>query len=360
MKLWTVQYAVGEVGGTFRVVDDDFYLSSEAEVRKRLVALGCFPISIKQRRKPLIEWWDVRSRKWQLQLLRALRFQSARISAGTALMRIIEDEPDGRRRLAFLPTRAVLLGGGSFAQALRELELFDSATLAIILAGEKAGDLKGVIAHAIEHIEEKAKQVRVIRSGLLWFVFDILSIVSTIFSIHFQFIPYLRRNMAENPDPVRAARLESAINLANVVNSGVMLVTLGVGIFAGWVYLKYRFRGKSRSKLGQKLLLQIPFVTSYLRNAGLADSCGVFSRLVEAQVPVVDALALTAETCFEPMVLSYWRDAHASILGGLQPQKALARAPMRKTEQDQLLSYQTTEDLVGVMKSVAEERKFSA
>ena len=79
---------------------------------------GFWPITIREQKPPLFEWMDVRSRVWQIQLLRALRFQSATASAGTALLNIIEGETDPRRRLAFLPTRTVLKGGGSFSEAL--------------------------------------------------------------------------------------------------------------------------------------------------------------------------------------------------------------------------------------------------
>ena len=74
-------------------------------------------------------------------------------------MNIIEGEQDPRRRLAFLPTRTVLKGGGAFSDALKELKLMDAPTMAIITAGERAGDLKGVIQHAIEHVEQKGSLV---------------------------------------------------------------------------------------------------------------------------------------------------------------------------------------------------------
>jgi type II secretory pathway component PulF len=60
----------------------------------------------------------------------------------------------------------VLKGGGSFSEALRELKLMDAPTMAIIMAGERAGDLKGVIQHAIEHVEQKGTQVKAILAAV--------------------------------------------------------------------------------------------------------------------------------------------------------------------------------------------------
>ena len=154
MKLFHAKYAQMR-HGSVNVLEDDFYLPDQHAVRRQLRSNGFYPINIREQKPPLFEWADVRSRAWQIQLLRALRFQGATASAGTALLNIIEGESDPKRRLAFLPTRTVLKGGGAFSDALRELRLLDAATMAIITAGERAGDLKGVIQHAIEHTEEK-------------------------------------------------------------------------------------------------------------------------------------------------------------------------------------------------------------
>src|ERR1700722_2085829 len=171
MKLFHAKYAQARPGGV-NILEEDFYLPDAHSVRRQLRSKGLWPISISELKPTLFEWMDVRSRGWQIQLLRALRFQSVTASAGTALLNIIESEQDPKRRMAFLPTRTVLKGGGSFSEALRALRLMDSATMAIITAGERAGDLKGVIQHAIEHAEEKGKGLKVVLTALSWLAFD--------------------------------------------------------------------------------------------------------------------------------------------------------------------------------------------
>lgn len=177
MKLFHARYAEPTIGGTVLIQEDDFYLPDAHAVRRQLRAKGYWPIEIFEQKPPLFEWMDVRSRDWQLQLLRAIRFQSATASAGTALLNIIEGEQDPRRRLAFLPSRTVLKGGGSFSEALRVLKLMDAPTMAIIMAGERAGDLKGVVLHAIEHVEQKTSQYKAIIAALSWISFDIITVI---------------------------------------------------------------------------------------------------------------------------------------------------------------------------------------
>ena len=201
MKLFHARFAQPQAGGAVIVHEDDFYLPDQHAVRRQLRNKGYWPITIREQKPPMFEWLDVRSRTWQLQLLRALRFQSATASAGTALLNIIEGEQDPARRLAFLPTRTVLKGGGSFSEALRALRLMDAATMAIITAGERAGDLKGVIQHAIEHTEEKGKQYKTVIAALSWLSFDISNIIGAVWGAQFGFIPYLKNQGIKSTDP---------------------------------------------------------------------------------------------------------------------------------------------------------------
>ena len=116
MKLYHARFIQPLIGGAQVIHEDDFYMPDPPSVRRYLRNKGLWPISIRELKPPTFEWMDVRSKDWQIQLLRALRFQSATASTGTALLNIIEGESDPRRRLAFLPTRTVLKGGGSFSE----------------------------------------------------------------------------------------------------------------------------------------------------------------------------------------------------------------------------------------------------
>ncbi|NTU76998.1 MAG: hypothetical protein HGA90_04200 [Alphaproteobacteria bacterium] len=207
MKLFHARFIQPMIGGAISIQEDDFYLPDMHAVRRLLRSKGLWPIRIHEQKPSMFEWMDVRSRGWQIQLLRALRFQTATASAGTALLNIIEGEQDPRRRLAFLPSRTVLKGGGSFSEALQELKLLDAATMAIIKAGERAGDLKGVIQHAIEHVEQKGTQYKAITAALSWLSFDITSIIGTIWGTQFGFIPYLKSQGTKNTDPGAAEKL---------------------------------------------------------------------------------------------------------------------------------------------------------
>lgn len=359
MKLYHAKYAQVR-HGSVNVMEEDFYLPDQHAVRRQLRNNGFYPITIREQKPPLFEWADVRSRAWQIQLLRALRFQGATASAGTALLNIIEGESDPKRRLAFLPTRTVLKGGGSFSDALRELRLLDAATMAIITAGERAGDLKGVIQHAIEHTEEKGKQTKVVVTALSWLSFDIINIIGTIWGAQFGFIPYLKNQGAKGTDPDSVAKFEHAITLATWVNM-TLLITVTLLVIGGVSFVAlYWFNRQKPDHYTSRILMKAPIMSSYLRNVSMKESCKLMQRLLAGKVPLADALDIIIESVYEPSCRLYWTESKSRIMAGVDPSRALSRWPLLKGERDQIMTIQSVDQLAEVYTAIAEERGLMA
>lgn len=360
MKLFHARYAQPRGGGTVVVQEEEFYLPDSSAVRRQLRGRGLWPIVISEQRPPLFEWMDVRTRDWQIQLLRALRFQTATISAGTALLNIIESENDHRRRIAFLPTRTVLKGGGSFSNALRELKLLDAATMAIITAGERAGDLKGVIQHAIEHIEEKGKQYKAVVAALGWFSFDIFSTVSTIWGVQFGFIPHLRADGVKSSEPGALEHFERGLQIASIAN-GFLLVITSL-LIAGIVFLAGSFwhNRQNPEHFSARIMMKVPVFSDYMRNVSLQDTCKLMSRLLNGKVPLSEALDIIIESSVEPSARLYWRECKGRIMAGVDPSRALSRWPLSKPERDQIVTIQSVDQLAEVYTAIANERALMA
>jgi type II secretory pathway component PulF len=359
MKLFHARFAQNSFGGT-KVLEEDFYLPDQSAVRRQLRGKGLWPISIKEMKPPLFEWMDVRSRVWQIQLLRALRFQSVTASAGTALLNIIEGENDPRRRMAFLPTRTVLKGGGSFSDALRALRLMDAATMAIITAGERAGDLKGVIQHAIEHTEEKGKQYKTIIAALSWLSFDIINIISAIWGAQFGFIPYLKKQGMKSSDPHDIESFNHAIKVATWVNGTLLVLITGIMIGAVALVMIYWANRHKPDHFTSRWMMKVPVFSRYFCNVGLQDTCKLMRRLLQGKVPLADALTIIVDSVYEPSTRAYWRECHGRIMAGVEPARALARPPLTKAECDQIVTIQAVDQLAEVYGSLAEERALMA
>jgi type II secretory pathway component PulF len=359
MKLYHARFVQPRPGGV-TIMEDDFYLPDQSAVRRQLRNKGLWPISIKEQKPAMFEWMDVRSRAWQIQLLRALRFQSATASTGTALLNIIEGEQDPRRRLAFLPTRTVLKGGGSFSDALRQLRLMDAATMAIITAGERAGDLKGVIQHAIEHTEEKGKQLKTVLAALTWLSFDITNIIGAIWGAQFGFIPYLKKQGTKTTDPESVERFHHAITIATWVNGTLLVVITGILIAAGVLVTLYWINRHRPDHFTARWLMKAPVFSSYLCNVGLQDTCKLMKRLLQGKVPLAEAISIIVDSVYEPNARNYWLESRGRIMAGVEPARALSRAPLTKAERDQIMTIQAVDQLAEVYGAVAEERGLMA
>lgn len=359
MKLFHARFAQPRPGGV-NILEDDFYLPDSHSVRRQLRNKGFWPISIREQKPAMFEWMDVRTRVWQIQLLRALRFQSATASAGTALLNIIEGEQDKRRRLAFLPTRTVLKGGGSFSDALRELKLMDSATMAIITAGERAGDLKGVIQHAIEHTETKGKQYKTVMAALSWLAFDIMNIVSAIWGAQFGFIPYLKGQGVKGADAQAQAHFEHAIQVATWINGTLLVLVTGLIVGAGSLVVLYWMNRHRSDHFTSKIMMKAPVFSSYLRNVSMQDSCKLMRRLLAGKVPLVEAIQIILDSTVEPASRIYWKESLDRVMAGADPSRALARWPLTKAECDQIVTIQSVDQLAEVYESIAEERGMMA
>lgn len=356
MKLYHARYIQPRSGGAVVVQEEDFYLPSVHAVRRQLRNKGMWPIDIHEQKPPLFEWMDVRSRGWQLQLLRALRFQGATASAGTALMNIIEGEQDPRRRLAFLPTRTVLKGGGSFSDALRALRLLDMATMAIITAGERAGDLKGVIQHAIEHTEEKGKQYKTIIAALSWASFDITNVYGVVWAAQFAGIPYLRKDGAHSSDPATIARFEHALNLASAINMSILVLMTAAMAAAVILPCLYWMNRHKPTHFTSQLMVKIPVLSDYICCVSMKEACKLMTRLLRGKVPLAEAIDIILDSLVDPSSKLYWSAAKGRILAGVEPSRALRQWPLTKGECDQIATIQSVDQLAEVYEVIAEER----
>jgi type II secretory pathway component PulF len=360
MRLYHARYIQSLVGGAQIIEEDDFYLPDVSSVRRLLRSKGLWPVVIRELKPPMFEWLDVRSRDWQIQLLRALRFQTATTSAGTALLNIIEGEQDPRRRLAFLPTRTVLKGGGSFAEALRELKLLDAATMAIITAGERAGDLKGVIQHAIEHCEQKGTQYKAVMAALSWLSFDIISIIGSIWGTQFGFIPYLKAQGTKSTDVAAVERFNHGITLVSWANGILLGVTSAIILSVTFLGVSYWLNRHKPEHFTARLMMKLPVFSRYLQNVSLQDTSKLISRLLRGKVPLTEAMQIISQTTVEPAARSYWKGCQDRVMAGIEPSRALAKWPLNKAERDQIVTVQSVDQLSEVYESIAAERALMA
>ncbi len=180
-----------------------------------------------------------------------------------------------------MPTRSVLKGGGSFSEALKKLKLLDAATMAIIIAGERAGDLKGVVHQAIQHVEEKGKQMKLVMAAMGWLSFDIISIISTIWGAQFTFIPYLKGSANKSAtDKAALHKFEDAIQIVSIINFTLMIVTIGGSAAIAMLAMSFWKNRHDPDHYASRMISKLPLISPYLRDTNMHDACRLMARLL--------------------------------------------------------------------------------
>ena len=232
--------------------------------------------------------------------------------------------------------------------------------MAIITAGERAGDLKGVIQHAIEHTEEKGKQTKVIITALSWLSFDIVNIIGTIWGAQFGFIPYLKNQGPKGTDPDSVEKFTRAINIATWVNMTLLIVVSSI-VLGGLIFVALYWANRQKpDHFTSKFMMKAPVMSSYLRNVSMKESCKLMQRLLYGKVPLADALDIITESVHEPSCRLYWTESKSRIMAGVDPSRALSRWPLLKGERDQIMTIQSVDQLAEVYTAIAEERGLMA
>ena len=359
MKLWHARYAIPARNGV-RTEEADFYLPSATAVRRAIVERGHVPIAVDPRVPAKVEWWDIKTTGWQIQLLRALRNQLEHVAPNTALQRIAENESDRRRKIALTPVLRVLAAGGSFGDALRALNLFDRPVLAILTTGDQSGGLAETIDHAIAHLEEKAKQRRSMLMTLGWLVFDLVSIVSSVFGTQFWYLPYLRQSGIQSHDPAAIARFQHYLSLAEWVNGGLVVLCTAMMLAMIVAGAMFSYDRRWATTIIASCAVRLPVFSSYALHASMVDTSLMLSRLLRGRVALDKAITIVAENTLETRVKAYWRACLDAIDKGSTPQRALARPPWSSMERQHIMAIQKGSQLADLMPKLAQERTFKA
>jgi type II secretory pathway component PulF len=140
-----------------------------------------------------------------------------------------------------------------------------------------------------------------------------------------------------------------------------LLITISALIVGSVVFVGlYWFNRDKPDHFTAKMLMKMPIMSSYLRNASMKESCKLMQRLLNGKVPLAEAIDIITESVSEPSCSSYWREAKSRVMAGIDPSHALARWPLTKGERDQVLTIQSVEQLAEVFASIAEERALMA
>lgn len=357
MQQWIAKIAYDSTSGPKRVVES-FYLPSVDDVRAAVSKKGGYLLSVRPHSRSPLERLLARSTWWQVQLLRGIQFRSGSQSPGVALWKIIQAETNPRRQNILAPAREALARGLGVMDALKALNIFDHSTLAILGGSERANKLVEGIPHAIHSITQKKKNSRAIAGTMSWLVFDVFTIVSSLWAGKDMVLGWFRNNPPTNPEELE--KFERVVGQLELVWDLLIWTSVGSGIFMAWVVFSYWINKGKKDWPTARIVRKIPLIGGYLRDLAFADSMMAASRMLRGRVPINDTLEQSADASAAPDVIRYWEESLEDLNRGIGLGSALDRSPLTRSERLELASLSDLGQVATVMESISEMRAAAA
>lgn len=355
MRLWTVRYLRrSPLRGLYERTEEIAGYSRD-DVRAALERRGVTAVSIRPTRPRLWAGLAPGDGDAALRLLQSLAFHARGLPPPQALATAIALERNPRHRVALMPARAVLDGGGEFGVALQATGLFDHATLALLKAGEQTGSLAATLHHAVEQLRARSRTLRRLLAVFAWLVMDLSMVLSFVVAVDW-YLPQLEAQGIQTRSAEARAAFEASITRARLVNNALTVLAItavAAGIVLGMFYWRNRHDPEHPAV---RLVQALPGVRRYAEDLAMAVAWQVLARLASAGRHAGLALPIVAESCWHRGARRYWMRA-ARLLESSSPGEALAIDPLPEDEKGRLATHRTTADLALVAADIAEMRE---
>ncbi len=209
--------------------------------------------------------------------------------------------------------------GFSFTEALKEFpQSFDRLFISLVSAGEKAGDMAGVLDRTASYLERKSKIQQDI-TGALIYPAVLLSLAFIIVSLMLIFVVPSVVDQFANLNQELPLITRWLIGLSDFISGPALWILL---ILVLSLLFSFRFFGVEKLfTIVDKYLLKIPVLKGFLINSNLARFTTSLSILRNNDIPIVQALDISTATISN----SHLRSNLEKSLSGVSEGNSLAQ-----------------------------------
>ena len=223
---------------------------------------------------------------------------SALIGGGVTLdkaLRVIGDQSSNSQLKEHAFTLASRVEEGfSFTEALKEFpQSFDRLYISLVSAGERSGDMVGILDKTASYLERKSKIQQDITGALIYpavlisfaFIIVVLMLVFVVPSVVNQFT---------NLNQELPLLTKWLIGVSNFISGPALWITLTLAMS---LLLAFRFFGAKKTHTTMdRLLIRIPLLKGFIINSNLARFTSSLSILRNNDIPIVEALDISTTT----------------------------------------------------------------
>ncbi len=186
--------------------------------------------------------------------------------------------------------------GIPLSQAMeKQGKLFDTVTKNLIKAGEESGKLDIIMERIADNLEKKQDFRNRVQGALIYPIIIIIAIIGVVVALLVFMVPEMSKLYADQGAELPLAT-QIIINTSNFLTSGpggILLLFILLTLLGSLIY--YR-RTPSGRLVTDKLILKIPIFGELARKSQVAEFAMTLSMLINAGIPILDALKLVADS----------------------------------------------------------------
>ena len=215
--------------------------------------------------------------------------------------------------------------GFSFTEALKEFpQSFDRLFISLVSAGEKAGDMAGVLDRTASYLERKSKIQQDI-TGALIYPAVLLSLAFIIVSLMLIFVVPSVVDQFANLNQELPLITRWLIGLSDFISGPALWILL---ILVLSLLFSFRFFGVEKLfTIVDKYLLKIPVLKGFLINSNLARFTTSLSILRNNDIPIVQALEISTATISNSHLRSNLEKSLSRVSEGISLAQCLSSVP---------------------------------
>jgi MSHA biogenesis protein MshG len=252
----------------------------------------------------------------------ALLLRSA-VPVGEALGSLQVTATSGRMKKALKQMMGDIEAGRSLADALDRSGIVSHQTLTLVRLGESSGKLVDNLQLAAQQ-EEKRQMFRAkVRSAMIYpsFVLGLTLIVGL--GISWLLLPRLANTFSQ-------LQVELPLISKIAINFGIFLQQYGIiavpaFLIGTFLFMYLLFGAPYTKKIGQRLLLKMPGIGKLMKEVEIAQFGYLLSTLMNAGLPVTQALSLLASATQAPQYQRFYAALGRSLENGYSFQDSLVQ-----------------------------------
>lgn len=242
-----------------------------------------------------------------------------------SLEALSRDMRKGRFKTVIDQVKRDVEGGTSLTEALsRHPAVFSKFYLKLVEAGEKGGNLPGILNQLADYSQSMAMLRKKVKEALTYPLLVILIAIAVLSLLVKFVIPTFAEMYSEFGSEALSPLTRFILNL-QVYFPYVLLGTLGL-ILLMWLGKSWLARGRAGSLFLDRLKLGLPLFGSFIRDTAIGNFCRTLGILLQAGVPLLTALDLAGMASSNRLVKIASREMGKEVNEGERMTKSMSKS----------------------------------